>query len=112
MTFSKKYIFDAEYQEIASLCKALSHPARVAIIAHLSKCCNCISGDITKEIPLSRTTVSQHLQELKKVGLIQGEIDGVKVNYCLNYEIVKKNFDLIKTFTKSVSKGENLIKCC
>lgn len=111
MTFSKKNIFDTEFQEIANLCKALSHPARVAIIAHLSKCCNCISGDITKEIPLSRTTVSQHLQELKKLGLIQGEIDGVKVNYCLNYEVVKKNFDLIKTFTKSVSEGEYLFKC-
>ena len=112
MTFSKKDIFKSEYQDIASLCKALSHPARVAILAHLSKCCNCISGDITKEIPLSRTTVSQHLQELKKVGLIQGEIDGVKVNYCLNYELLKKNFDLIKLFAKSVSEGENLIKCC
>lgn len=111
MTFSKKNIFDTEFQEIANLCKALSHPARVAIIAHLSKCCNCISGDITKEIPLSRTTVSQHLQELKKLGLIQGEIDGVKVNYCLNYEVVKKNFDLIKTFTKSISEGEYLFKC-
>lgn len=112
MTYSKKNIFNTEFQEIANICKALSHPARVAIVAHLSKCCNCISGDITKEIPLSRTTVSQHLQELKKVGLIQGEIDGVKVNYCLNYKIVEKYFDLLKMFSKSVSSGKSLINCC
>ncbi|OFX60134.1 MAG: hypothetical protein A2046_10730 [Bacteroidetes bacterium GWA2_30_7] len=112
MTYSKENNFNSEFQEIAKLCKALSHPARVAILVHLSKCCNCMSGDITKEIPLSRTTVSQHLQELKKVGLIQGEIDGVKVNYCLNYDVVNKYFDLIKVFTNSVSSGENILKCC
>ena len=91
MTYSKKNAFSSDLQEIASICKVLSHPARIAILQHLSNCNTCISGDISKEIPLSRTTVSQHLQELKKAGLIQGEIDGVKMCYCLNNKSIKIN---------------------
>ncbi len=83
MTFSKNHKFDIESRHIAELSKALSHPARVAILKFLAKTKTCISGDITNEIPLSRTTVSQHLKELRNAGLIHGEIDGLKINYCL-----------------------------
>jgi len=83
MTYTKTDLFDEDLQRLAEIAKVMSHPARLAILRYLAKCKTCISGDISNEIPLSRTTVSQHLQELKKVGLIKGEIDGLKMNYCL-----------------------------
>ncbi len=97
MTYTKNKLFDTDLQSLASIAKVMSHPARLAILRYLAKCNTCISGDISNEIPLSRTTVSQHLQELKKVGLIKGEIDGLKVNYCLCsscIDDVKKAFDI------------------
>jgi len=97
-------------QRIAEVAKVMSHPARLAILRYLANCKSCISGDITNEIPLSRTTVSQHLQELKRVGLIHGEIDGLKVNYCLCnscLDDIKKSFTL---FLNEISFSES-IKC-
>lgn len=82
--------FTDDEQELASIAKALSHPARIAILKFLAEQNCCISGDITNEIPLSRTTVSQHLSALKKLGFIQGTVDGVKVNYCLDTERIKQ----------------------
>ncbi len=74
-----------EIQHIrAKLFKALAHPARLAILEHLAEIRTCITGDITGEIPLSRTTVNQHLKVLKNAGLIKGTVAGVKTNYCLN----------------------------
>ncbi len=86
MTYHKTSLFDSDLQELAALAKTLSHPARLAILRYLASANTCISGDITSEIPLSRTTVSQHLQELKKAGLIHGDIDGAKVCYCICHE--------------------------
>jgi len=80
--------FDTELQELAQYAKVFSHPARLMILKYLAEKKVCISGDITDEIPLSRTTVSQHLKELKNAGLIQGTIDGLTVNYCLNPEAI------------------------
>ncbi|MBP1617550.1 MAG: regulatory protein ArsR [Bacteroidetes bacterium] len=79
----KKEVFDNGLQELALFAKVLSHPARLAILRHLAETKACISGDISDKLPLSRTTVSQHLKELRELGLIQGEIDGLKINYCL-----------------------------
>lgn len=110
MTYTKKELFDEELQELAELCKILSHPARIAILNHLSECETCISGDITKEIPLSRTTVSQHLQELKNAGLIQGEIDGVKVNYCICNPILTEKAKKLINYLNKISIKQ--IKCC
>lgn len=84
MTSPKLELFDKELQTSAALFKALAHPARLAILNYLAETRSCITGDITRELPLSRTTVNQHLAELKEAGLIKGEISGVKVNYCLN----------------------------
>ncbi|MDD3877087.1 MAG: metalloregulator ArsR/SmtB family transcription factor [Bacteroidales bacterium] len=94
MTYSKVINFDLQSQEISQLAKVLSHPARIAILKFLAKSKTCISGDICNEIPLSRTTVSQHLQELKKAGLIHGEIEGIKINYCLCQSNIKKCYML------------------
>ena len=81
---AKTELFDESLQQAASYFKVLSHPARLAIINYLIETGTCITGDITEELPLSRTTVSQHLQELKDCNLIQGTVDGAKVNYCIN----------------------------
>ena len=84
MTKSKEKLFDKELQTSAALFKALGHPARLGILRYLAKIRTCICGDLSEELPLSRTTVNQHLKELKKVGLITGTVSGVKTNYCLN----------------------------
>ncbi len=90
MTYAKISVFTGEQQQLARMAKALAHPARVAIIQLLASKTTCISGDIAAELPLSRTTVSQHLQELKALDLIRGEIDGLTVCYCLNTELLRE----------------------
>ena len=86
----KNEAFAIELQELAKFSKAISHPARLAILQYLAETKTCISGDISDQIPLSRSTVSQHLKELKELGLIYGEIDGLRINYCLcNTKILK-----------------------
>ena len=90
MTSAKVELFDEELQLAAGYFKTLAHPARLAILKYLSESKVCISGDISNELPLSRTTVNQHLKELKNMGLIKGSIDGVNVNYCLNPQKIKE----------------------
>ena len=82
--------FDESLQELARFARVISHPARLAILKYLAESKTCVSGDISDYIPLSRTTVSQHLKELRNSGLIQGEIDGTRINYCLNTEVIEK----------------------
>jgi ArsR family transcriptional regulator len=84
MATSKTELFDQTLNDTAALFKALAHPARLAILQYLAETKVCMTGDISDELPLSRTTVKQHLTELKNAGLIQGKVDGVKVNYCLD----------------------------
>ena len=86
MVQSKTELFDKELAEKAMLFKALAHPARLQILQLLSETQSCITGDISDELPLGRTTVNQHLKELKDAGLIQGHTEGVKTKYCLNSE--------------------------
>ena len=71
---------------VARFAKALSHPARVAILRLLKDRSECYCGDIVQELPMAQATVSQHLKELKEAGLIQGEINPPKVKYCINRE--------------------------
>lgn len=78
--------FDPELMQRARLFKALAHPARLAILEYLAGIRTCITGDIAEELPLGRTTVNQHLKELKNAGLVKGTVEGVKTNYCLNVE--------------------------
>lgn len=84
MAYSKKNQFSPIANELAAMAKAISHPARIAILQVLLKKQACICGDIVQELPLSQSTVSQHLKELKKVGLIQGTIDGPRICYCID----------------------------
>ena len=90
MAYAKTDLFDQKLNSAAVLFKALSHPARLAILKYLAGTRVCITGDISDELPLSRTTVNQHLKELKNAGLIHGTVDGVKVNYCLNPGKIKE----------------------
>lgn len=83
--YAKTTAFEAEAQALAQVGKVFSHPARLAIIKFLAERQDCIVGDIAQEFSfLSRTTISQHLQELKQAGIIRGEIEGVKICYCLD----------------------------
>ncbi len=84
MGLSKTEEFTKSQNEMAALAKALAHPARIAILQLLSKRKTCVCGDIVDELPLSQSTVSQHLNELKKAGLIKGEINGPSVCYCID----------------------------
>lgn len=102
MTYAKTELFHKDVQIAAAFFKALAHPARVAILKYLAETKSCISGDISNELPLSRTTVNQHLKELKNIGLIRGEIEGVKVNYCLNNEKISELKVLLNDFIKEV----------
>jgi ArsR family transcriptional regulator len=86
MTQIKTQTFDLKLEEVAELMKALAHPARLSILELLSERESCMCGDITDELPLAQSTVSQHLKVLKSAGLIKGEIDGVRVCYCLDPE--------------------------
>ena len=84
MGITKTEEFTTKDNKIAKYAKALAHPARIAILQLLLKKQNCICGDIVDELPLSQSTVSQHLKELKEAGLIKGDIDGVKICYCID----------------------------
>jgi ArsR family transcriptional regulator, arsenate/arsenite/antimonite-responsive transcriptional repressor len=102
MAFAKTNLFDQQLNSTAVLFKALAHPARLAILQYLAETRVCITGDISDELPLSRTTVNQHLKELKNTGLIQGTVVGVKVNYCLNPEKIKELVLLAGGFFKEI----------
>jgi len=84
MAYSKGELFSSELQGCSALFKALAHPARLVILKYLAETKTCITGDLSDELPLGRTTVNQHLKELKDAGLIEGTTEGVKTCYCLN----------------------------
>ncbi len=103
---NKSEKFDARLQDLAVFAKVISHPARLAILEYLSKTPGCISGDISDYLPLSRTTVSQHLKALRDLGLIHGEIDGLKINYCLCSSSIKKYMQLFEEFFAPVQASD------
>ena len=84
MGATKSYEFDIKENTLAKYAKALAHPARIAILKLLASKQACQCGDIVDELPLSQSTVSQHLKELKEAGLITGEIEGARVCYCID----------------------------
>ena len=84
MGLTKSFEFSVKENRIAKYAKALGHPARIAILKLLANKQTCVCGDIVDELPLSQSTVSQHLKELKAAGLITGEIEGAKVCYCID----------------------------
>ncbi len=106
----KPEVFDNELQELAEFAKVISHPARLAILKYLAETKTCISGDISDKLPLSRTTVSQHLKELRDSGLIQGEIDGLKINYCLCNSTINDRLEKFEDFFNKIKSAQ--ASCC
>ena len=90
MAIHKKEEFTQKEQDLAAFAKALSHPARIAILKLLAQKNECICGQIVEVLPLSQSTVSQHLKELKNAGLIEGTVDGPRSCYCINWKAFEK----------------------
>ena len=109
MVQSKTELFDKRLADKAELFKALAHPARLQILQFLSQTRNCITGDISDELPLGRTTVNQHLKELKNAGLIQGHIEGVKTKYCLDPERIWEMKEMLVSFIEDIQPGEGYV---
>lgn len=86
MGLAKTEIFSDLQNEISLYAKVFGHPARVAILQHLFNIDNCVCGDLVSEIGLAQPTISQHLKELKNLGLIKGSVEGTSVCYCINTE--------------------------
>jgi len=108
MGATKTEHFTDQQNQIATIMKALGHPARVAIIEYLLKVNQCICGDIVNELPLAQPTVSQHLKELKNAGLIKGNIEGNSICYCID----ENTFGILKAYFSNVVLTVNEKKCC
>ncbi|MEP7197491.1 MAG: metalloregulator ArsR/SmtB family transcription factor [Saprospiraceae bacterium] len=110
MGATKTEHFTDKQNIIATLTKAIGHPARVAIIEYLMKVDTCICGDIVNELPLSQPTVSQHLKELKNAGLIKGSIEGNSICYCIDEKAIGKLQNYFASITNKLEIKKN--NCC
>lgn len=103
MGVTRADLFTQEQNDLAQVAKVFAHPARIAIIQYLLKANTCINGDLVQELGLAQATISQHLRELKNIGIIQGTIEGVSVNYCIDpvrWKEIKELFNqLFSQFT-------------
>src|ERR1700749_2579816 len=110
MGLTKSEIFSDNQNRLAGMMKALAHPARIAIIQYLIKANACVNGDLVEELGLAQPTISQHLKELKNVGLIQGTIEGTSVCYCIDPKVWEQYKQVFNSFF-----AENKLKggsCC
>ena len=108
MGATKKEHFTDRQNQIATIAKALGHPARIAIIEYLMKVNECICGDIVNELPLAQPTVSQHLKELKNAGIIKGNIEGNTICYCID----EKTIDILNSYFLNIIQSVTKAKCC
>ncbi|MEL6865826.1 MAG: metalloregulator ArsR/SmtB family transcription factor [Bacteroidota bacterium] len=106
MAASKKSLFTPNQNKMAELAKALGHPARIAIVEYLLRTKGCVCGDIVEELPLSQSTVSQHLRALKQVGVIKGEVEGTSVCYCIDQKNWREAAELVSSLFM------RLDRCC
>ena len=109
MARSKAHLFRSDETKLADLAKAISHPARIAVLKRLSKQTECICGEIVEVMPLAQATVSQHLKELKRAGFISGTVDGPKSCYCLNAESIEEFADMLNDLVAALKNNQ---KCC
>ena len=107
MGVTKSQIFTAEQNHLASIFKVLAHPARIAILQYVSRQQGCICNDLVEEIGLAQPTISQHLKELKQLGLIQGEVEGKKICYCIDPVIWGQLHQAMNQFFKTTQQH-----CC
>lgn len=108
MGATKTEHFTERQNQIATIAKALGHPARVAIIEYLMKVNECICGDIVNELPLAQPTVSQHLKELKNAGIIKGNIEGNSICYCID----EKTIEILNSYFLNIIQTVSKAKCC
>jgi len=111
MGLTKEEIFTDQQNYIATIAKVLGHPARIAILENILEKNSCICGDLVDEIGLAQATISQHLKELKRIGIIHGNIEGTKVCYCINpvkWKEIRKMFD--RMFSSVIENKENNCK--
>ena len=109
MGLVKTEMFTDQQNEIALFAKAFGHPARVSILQHLYKINSCVCGDLVNEIGLAQPTISQHLKELKQLGLIKGNVEGTSVCYCINLENwTKMKTIMLQFLDQDISKTD----CC
>jgi predicted transcriptional regulator len=109
MGTTKSQLFDASQNNLATITKALGHPARVAILDHIIKSGSCYSGDITLALPLAQPTVSQHLKELKRAGLVKGTIAGTNVCYCAQPDTIlqlRNYLDMLLSTASAIDTSE------
>ncbi len=111
MGLTKSDLFTKEQNELASMAKVFAHPARIAIIQHLVKANSCINGTLVQELGLAQATISQHLKELKSVGIIQGTIEGVSMSYCINPDKWKEIQELFANLFESFNTNRS-VDCC
>ncbi len=109
MGVTKSDIFTDQQNRLATVAKVLGHPARIAILEYIIQQNSCICGDLVDEIGLAQATISQHLKELKNIGIIKGSIEGTSVCYCINQETWNEVNDLLANFFKLQF---NSINCC
>ncbi len=112
MSYSKKSEFDEKEIRLAEYAKALSHPARIAILMRLAERSTCICGEIVEVLPLAQSTVSQHLGELKKAGLVLGEIDGPRSCYYINREALAELGSLFGGLFNELGRERSASACC
>lgn len=110
MGATKTEHFTAKQNAIATLTKALGHPARIAILEYLMAVDTCICSDIVNKLPLAQPTVSQHLKELKNAGLIKGEIEGNAICYCIEEKAIEKLQKYFETISAKILNKKN--NCC
>jgi DNA-binding transcriptional ArsR family regulator len=110
MGTSKSEHFSTKENQIALIAKALGHPARIAILEYLAKVDTCICGDIVDELPLAQATVSQHLKELRKAGLIKGTIEGNTICYCIDEKAIDKLQSYFSKLSDKLAKHKK--SCC
>ena len=112
MGITKSDYFTDQQNELAILAKAIGHPARIAIIEYLLKVDSCICGDIVNELPLAQPTVSQHLKELKAIGLIKGTIEGKTSCYCIDWEMFNQFVGQFGVFAELAQNAPNQSQSC
>lgn len=107
MGATKTHIFSARHNELAQIAKVMAHPARIAILEYISRQENCICTDLVDEIGLAQPTISQHLNEIKKVGLLRGTFEGKNLCYCINQDRWVHIQQLLSSFFLNIN-----LNCC
>jgi len=110
MGTTKSELFTKKQNDLAAMAKAIAHPARIAILQYLAKQNACVCGDIVDELGLAQATISQHLKELKRIGLIQGSVEGTSVCYCIDPKTWNQYQQTFASFFEKIEK--NAGKCC